>query len=378
MRIVQLTTVHRWDDVRIYHKIARTLARAGHDVHLVAPHPGVTSDPEPLDGVTGHWLPMTRSRLARLANAWRAIGVVRRINPDVVHFHDPELMPTAAMLRLFGCRVVYDVHEDLPGDIMQKEWLPRVLRPVVSLGARGAEWLFSRFIGSAVITVTDHIARRFPSRRTVVVQNFPILDELMTPSSSTPAATPPVFVFVGGITRDRGGLEMIEAVRRLEDGGHAARVDLVGPVVPPGFSDELTAAAAGTSAECIGPVPREEVADRLGAARASLVLFHPAPNHTNAQPNKLFEAMSAGVPVIASDFPAWRAVVEGCGCGRLADPLDPESIADAMRWMLEHPEETDAMGRCGREAVEERYNWERESRTLLALYAAWADGRPVA
>mgnify|MGYP002815910601 FL=1 len=238
--------------------------------------------------------------------------------------------------------------------------------------------MFSRFIGTAVITVTEHIAGRFPPRRTVVVQNFPILDELMTPAGAMPAAQPPVFVFVGGITRDRGGLEMIEAIRRLEADGIAARIDLVGPVVPPAFAEALTAAAAGTSAECIGPVPREEVADRLGAARASLVLFHPAPNHTNAQPNKLFEAMSAGVPVIASDFPAWRAVVDGCGCGRLADPLDPGSIADAMRWMIEHPDETDAMGRRGREAVEERYNWERESRTLLALYAAWADGRPVA
>ena len=68
--------------------------------------------------------------------------------------------------------------------------------------------------------------------------------------------------------------------------------------------------------------------------------------------------------------------MEGCRCGRLADPLDPESIADAM-WMLEHPEEPTRWG-GGREAVEERYNWERESRTLLALYAAWADGRPVA
>ena len=87
---------------------------------------------------------------------------------------------------------------------------------------------------------------------------------------------------------------------------------------------------------------------------------------------------AAGVPVIASDFPAWRAVVDGCGCGRLADPLDPASIADAMQWMLEHPEETDAMGRRGREAVETQYNWEQESRTLLDLYAALAEGRPVA
>ena len=97
MRIVQLTTVHRWDDVRIYHKISRTLADAGHDVHMVAPAPGAGERPDP-GHITMHWLPPSGSRPARLLNAWRAVGAVRRARPDVGHFHDPELMPTALLL----------------------------------------------------------------------------------------------------------------------------------------------------------------------------------------------------------------------------------------------------------------------------------------
>ena len=78
--------------------------------------------------------------------------------------------------------------------------------------------------------------------------------------------------------------------------------------------------------------------------------------------------MAAGLPVIASDFPVWRAIVDGAQCGLLVDPLDEQAIASAMRWMLDHPEEAEAMGRRGRAAVEQQFNWDHEASTLIAFY----------
>ena len=78
--------------------------------------------------------------------------------------------------------------------------------------------------------------------------------------------------------------------------------------------------------------------------------------------------MSAGIPVIASDFPNWRAIVEEAQCGLLVDPMNPQVIADAITYVFENPEKAEQMGKQGRKAVETKYNWEHEKDALLELY----------
>ena len=368
LRVVHLSTVHPRNDIRIFVKQVSTLHRAlGQDVGLVVAD-GL-GDHRPQGGPVvldlGR-LPVSRSTRA-LAGNWRALRLLLRLRPVVVHFHDPELLVLGLVLRLLGCRVVYDVHEDVPRQTMGKDWIPWVFRWPVARVIGALEWLAGKSF-AAIVPATPVIAARFPSDRTVLVQNFPIESELVPADPIPYGQRAPVFVYVGGIAEIRGGAEMVAAVSSLADQPQAC-LALAGAISPERFALRLRGLPGWARVVHHGQIGRPEVGRLLGGARAGLVLFHPLPNHVDAQPNKMFEYMSAGLPVIASDFPLWRQIIDRAGCGMLVDPLDPKAIAGAMRWMLAHPAEAEAMGQRGREAVRRVYNWERESGQLLGLYA---------
>ena len=111
------------------------------------------------------------------------------------------------------------------------------------------------------------------------------------------------------------------------------------------------------------------MANLLRRAKIGLVLTHPVSNHLKGQPVKLYEYMSAAIPVIASNFPLWCEIVEGSGCGLVVNPLDPRAIADAVIYLLDNQEEAEKMGLRGRRAVETRFNWDQEKEKLFQCYS---------
>lgn len=366
-RVCHLSSVHSADDVRIFHKECLTLAGAGYEVSYVVPCEagGVRG------GVMIHPVPLPRRRSDRiLRTALQVVRTALQVHAQVYHFHDPELLPWTPFLRRHRAKVIYDAHEDVGRQILTKDWVPSRLRRGVAWGSRAVEWMVTRMWVDAVIAATPAIARNFPAFKTEVVQNFPLQAELAPVSAQPYEKRPPHIVYIGGVTVIRGAREMVEAMRRLSPHLNA-RLLIAGMFDPP--------ALRALFEDCertilLGWLPREQVAMLLGQARIGLVLFHPVPNHIEAQPNKLFEYMSAGIPVIASDFPLWREIVDTAKCGLLVDPLDPVAIARAIEWLLTHPAEAEAMGKRGREAVQDRYNWECESQKLLALYAKLIGG----
>jgi glycosyltransferase involved in cell wall biosynthesis len=147
-----------------------------------------------------------------------------------------------------------------------------------------------------------------------------------------------------------------------------ARLVLAGNFSPPELEEELRQMPGWHHVDFLGWQYRRGVAQLLAHARVGLALLHPCPHYLESYPVKLFEYMSAGIPVIASNFPLWREIVEGAGCGILVDPMDPKAIATAIRWLSEHPEKAKAMGKRGQESVRRRYNWHTEAKKLTMLY----------
>jgi glycosyltransferase involved in cell wall biosynthesis len=173
--------------------------------------------------------------------------------------------------------------------------------------------------------------------------------------------------YVGGIGPTRGTREVVEAISILPNSLQAQFV-LVGRFKPPELLDELQKMPGWERVKFVGWQSRERVRNLLSKTRVGVVTLLPVLNYVQSYPTKLFEYMSAGIPVVASDFPIWRQIVEEVGCGLLVDPLNPQDIADALTWLLEHPEEAEAMGRRGQKAVYTSFNWDTEAQKLIRFY----------
>jgi glycosyltransferase involved in cell wall biosynthesis len=363
-KICVMTSAHPAFDVRIFHKQCRSLAAASYQVTLVAPH----AESLWRDGIQ---LKATRIRKKRLQRAtlgvWDVFRCALKEKADVYHFHDPELIPAGLLLRLLGRKVIYDVHEDLPGTFSYKKYIPPWLKKPLGANIAALECVASFFF-SAVVTATPQLARRFQSSgRVAVVHNFPLIEEF--PTAEVQRKPGKNFVYLGmAIMEERGAKELVEAIGLLP-ADLSARLVLIGAFESPEFRDLLQSSPGWKRTTAVGLMDRAQVADALAQATAGLITLHPHPNFMNAFPVKLFEYMAAGVPVIASDFLACRGIVEDARCGLFVNPRSPKEIADAMDYLLAHPEEAAAMGQRGKEAVFRKFNWTNEQKILLDLYS---------
>jgi glycosyltransferase involved in cell wall biosynthesis len=366
--IIQLTTVHPRDDTRIFIKETQTLAaHLPHRVLLmVADGKENTEDVQEI--VSVHDLGnLGGGRFDRiLRGSLQAFFAICKIKPAIVHFHDPELIPLGLSLKVIGYKVIYDVHEDVPRQIYSKHYLPLMIRKPLARIISTVEW-FAAKVFDAIISATPKIAERFPAAKTITIQNFPIINELLQLLPTPYPERPYAFAYPGVVSTIRGIGEIIRAFEHLND-IYNARFELAGEFSPYGLKDTLRMLPGWRFVNYHGLVSRLQLSSILSCVRAGLVLHHPVPNEIDAQPIKLFEYMSASLPVIASDFPVWRRIIDDAGCGLLVDPMKPEKIAEAMRWILEHPTDAEEMGKRGRQAVEKTYNWDAEAMKLLSLY----------
>jgi glycosyltransferase involved in cell wall biosynthesis len=312
---------------------------------------------------------------------WARSAVARAPRADVHHASDMDTLPAAlAAARRDGARVIYDSHEiylESSFHARQPGWLRWVMR-------RWERSMASRTAALVTINVecAAELGRRLQPRRTVVVHSCPprwtppaVPDDRIRAATGIPPGAPIVLCH-GGFQERRGIEETAAALSRPElRDAHLVLLGRATPVV-----DRVAAAFPDPDRLHVLPAvdPDEVVAWVAGADVDVMILLPGELNHWLSTPNKLFESIAAGTPVVSSDFPARRRIVAGDPdgpLGELCDPTDPDAVAGAIRRILDldPAARADLRRRCLL-AGRERWNWETEGARLVELYASLEPG----
>ena len=364
-RIVHLTSVHNALDNRVFEKECVSFAEAGFNTSFVVPDDGPDRI---LKGVHLLTVPKPRNRFIRMAHTTsQVVSRALKENADLYIFHDPELIPQALRLRLHSKPVIFDVHEDYYTSITEKSsYLPQIIAQPTALGYVLCEKL-ARSVFSTIIAERYYI-RRFP--KALPVLNYPRLEQfqsILDVRSLKPPSTPRL-LYTGGLSVERGALIYAELARLLPDG----EVHLVG-ICPSSLADQIhIRAEEGTSRLHLEGVNEKLPFHRILEAyrqpwTCGMAIMPNSAHYREKELTKFFEYMAAGLPIIASDFPVWKSLIEGQKVGLCVDPNSPDAIIDAVRWLVAHPEEALAMGERGRNAVRSTFNWNKEAEKLISL-----------
>ncbi|WP_255476612.1 glycosyltransferase [Geminicoccus flavidas] len=367
MRVAHLSTTHCPDDVRVVHKECRSLAELGHEVTVILPGREVPADPvdvrfDLVAKPSARLQRMTLTALMVFLRAWR-------MRADVYHFHSPELIPWMFLLLLRGRPIVYDVHEDFSTGIRRAIYLPYWLAATCAFGLRVLEYLATRCF--TVVIAEKYYVEIFPNGVELLnyprVEDFPELAVHEVPEADS---TAPVIVYAGSLVRQRGALNYADLAKAMPE----VRVRTVGVVSSKLAREMRERAGDAANLEIVGVSRWLCYGEILEAYRAKpilgLAIFPDSDHYRRKELTKFFEYMAAGIPVVCSDFPVWRKLIERHGVGVCVDPEDLASAAATIRELIADRSRRQAMADRGRALVLERFNWDLEAARLDHLYVS--------
>lgn len=292
---------------------------------------------------------------------WR---LLRKLNPDVVHFHDPELLPPMLALTFIDgrVRVVYDVHENVESTLRSSlvRWLYRGL---LSMAERRMN-----------LILAEESYRKFCDRPWPILRNLGL--DFGAHSRDTRRRQ---MVYVGDVAEERGALVMLKAF--ISTGLKDWDLVYIGKCNETGLTETLEREARGQGVEGrfhrLGYLSLDKAMCYVKESSLGLAIIHPIPNHIQSLPTKIFDYLSAAVPVLVSDFPFYRNFFSDIPGIRFVDPLDVNAVAMALSEMAKRKDEWVSRAEAGRRIFLERYSWSKERENLLKAYAHFSERKNV-
>jgi glycosyltransferase involved in cell wall biosynthesis len=370
-KILHLTTVHEPFDQRIFHRECVSLAKVGFDVALLAY--GEIGDERESVKLVSLGQNNRHSAGLHFMNRWKrtrcALKRAIDFNAKLYHFHDPELIVAGLEIKKqTKARVIYDCHEDNVSYMLQKKYIPTPIRGLLAAAIRHQELKASKML-DAIVTADEEMRRYFLQKganRVVRVDNFPRLDLFLEQENDILPKYD--IVYHGSIPKYH--LETCFAVdTELVKRGLELKWLFIGKYSDLDWAkDEIKKKKAENRITLKGVVQHESISRWVRLGRIGIIPLPNYPKFKRNVPTKLFEFMALNMPVVLSDLPPSRPFVGDGKCAIMVNPDSPAEYADAISYLITHPNRCTEMGQEGRRRVVSNYNWEIAFSKLLNLY----------
>lgn len=355
-RVAMVTSVHQYNDVRIYYKFAKTLSDAGWRVEIInSQFEGMDSDK-----IRFRRVAIPSGRIGRILFSPKLMcEALFESRADICILHDPELLTLIPKLKSkMPIQVVYDAHENLSAQLCAKHWIPFGMR---RLSSHIGEAALKHYLPMAdmVMAATEGIAENLACYgvQAMVVKNRPALRDMAEFDCAlrSTCPTPDCVCYAGALTAKRGIITMIKACHKA-----GARLLLAGAFDDSVSQEKLKKMPEYSCVKYLGVLDRRELAKMYAACNAGLLLLCDTPAYRESEPIKLFEYLCAGLPVIASDFAHWREIIPQ-GAAVFVDPKDENAAAEAIENAIKSPKRLDA------EQMRAQFGFQEDAKILLQL-----------
>lgn len=363
IKVCHITSAHDPEDIRIFHKECVSLVNSGYDVSLIQPGDSYEKNGIHLVGLGAP----ARNRLDRFFHSTQnAYKKAVEVNADIYHLHDPELLPCGLKLKKQGKKVIFDSHEFYAEQILLKSYLPIWSRGFISkIYDRYQKYIFSKLDGVVIPCLLRGINPFESCCTTAIVDNVPWLSELYEAYDPSVGKYERSVCQIGSLTHNRGITHLIKALSRVD-----CTLYLGGSFESLEYESQIRKMPEFESVQYLGWLDRPQVLEVLQHCQIGVATLLNIGQYNTAWnlSTKVYEQMALGMPSIINKFPFNDAMVEKYQFGICVDPENPDEIADAIRYLLDNPEEAKRMGENGRRAIKEEFNWGVEEKKLLALY----------
>lgn len=356
------------NDIRVFHKECTSLVKAGYEVSMVCPNAvSRVQDGVNIYGVDYHETG-ERARFFLLPRLLFEKAV--SLDADIYHFNDPASIPYGVKLKKMGKKVIFDAFEDHPSLWMNRgSGIKGLMFKLIGWAYKHYEMLQAKKFDGILVCyhwTKERLQKVNPNVELVL--NFPIVNRDEVKERPLRTSGEISVCYAGTISEDWNIPTVIDAVDKVE----GVTFNLAGWTGDE-LMNRMKSQNGWKKVHFFGKLPKAEVNTKVyDKSDIGVAFYHYSPlchgKVGNMSNNKLFEYLLMGMPVICTDFDLWKDVVEGNRCGLCVNPSDTDGIANAIKYIQEHPEEAYQMGLNGQKAALEKYNWDSQEKILFNTY----------